>query len=406
MVTGEATPEEFVDQAAPLLVAPRPARRARRRFACDGSPAARATTPRCGACTRSSTPGCSRRRSGGSRGRLPATWSTASRDLFFDLLGPVAAEQGKPVLVEMSCFTIASAPGLARIFPEARFVHSVRDGRDSGSSKVSKRQKAHHPTDVASGIEWWEGRLRLAEAGYRGLPDPAALHAVCLDELVWGDREASYEGLLSFLGVDDEPGMRAFFDEQMNADAAHRERWREGRTEAEQEASGGRVRRRARPDRARGLSLRGAAEALVRARGRSPSLMTSEAGEAGLRRRHRPQRHPHRRPAAGRARRGARTCRSRRAFTATSAGCRDLLEGRVTPGRLHGEAARLLVAPGAGRRPAARPLQPDARRRRSTRRRTGSRPAITTIRSAPAGGCSSTCSGAVAESSASPAWSR
>ena len=30
--------------------------------------------------------------------------------------------------------------------------------------------------------------------------------------------------------------MRSFFDERMNADAAHRERWREGHTEAEQEA--------------------------------------------------------------------------------------------------------------------------------------------------------------------------
>ena len=49
---------------------------------------------------------------------------------------PLAAEAGKPALVEMSCFTIAAAPGLARIFPEARFVHAVRDGRDSGSSKV------------------------------------------------------------------------------------------------------------------------------------------------------------------------------------------------------------------------------------------------------------------------------
>ncbi len=159
----------------------------------------------------------------------------ASRDLFFDLLGPIASEQGKPALVEMSCFTIAAAPGLARIFPEARFVHSVRDGRDSGSSKVSKRQKEHHPTDVASGIEWWEGRLRLAEEGFRGLPDPSALHAVSLDELVWGDRRPSYAGLLDFLGVDDEDPMHRFFDEQMNADAAHRERWREGRSPGEQQ---------------------------------------------------------------------------------------------------------------------------------------------------------------------------
>ena len=87
----------------------------------------------------------------------------------------VADEAGKPVLVEMSCFTIAAADGLARIFPEARFVHSVRDGRDSGSSKVSLRQKPHHPTDVASGIEFWADRLRQAERGRaRALGRPTA----------------------------------------------------------------------------------------------------------------------------------------------------------------------------------------------------------------------------------------
>ena len=96
----------------------------------------------------------------------------ASRALFFDLLDPLAEAEGKPALVEMSCFTIAAAPGLERIFPEARFVHSVRDGRDSGSSKVSKRQKEHHPTDVSSGIEWWEGRLARAEEGARGTVEP------------------------------------------------------------------------------------------------------------------------------------------------------------------------------------------------------------------------------------------
>ena len=93
----------------------------------------------------------------------------AARTLFYDLLQPLAEEAGKPVLVEMSCFTIAAADGLAEIFPEARFVHSVRDGRDSGSSKVSLRQKPHHPTDVASGIEFWADRLRQAEEGYRRL---------------------------------------------------------------------------------------------------------------------------------------------------------------------------------------------------------------------------------------------
>jgi hypothetical protein len=160
----------------------------------------------------------------------------ASRDLFFDLLQPLADEAGKPVLVEMSCFTIAAAEGLAQIFPEARFVHTVRDGRDSGSSKVSLRQKPHHPTDVISGIEFWADRLRQAEEGVRGLaaPDRERLFVSSLDDLVWGDREAAYEQLLGFLGVADEPAMRDFFERQMNADAAHRERWREGLDEREQ----------------------------------------------------------------------------------------------------------------------------------------------------------------------------
>lgn len=160
---------------------------------------------------------------------------SASRGIFFDLLGPYAAERGRPALVEMSCFTIAAAAGLGEIFPEARFVHSVRDGRDSGSSKVSKRQKEHHPTDVASGIEWWEERLLLAEEGVRRLEDAEnRVHVVSLDELVSEDREPTLAGLLDFLGIAEEPALREFFDQRMSAGAAHRERWREGHSEAEQ----------------------------------------------------------------------------------------------------------------------------------------------------------------------------
>ncbi len=161
----------------------------------------------------------------------------ASRNLFYDLLQPLADKAGKPVLVEMSCFTIAAADGLARIFPEARFVHSVRDGRDSGSSKVSLRQKPHHPTDVASGIEFWAERLRQAEEGVRGLSDAdrERLRVICLDELVQSDREGAYGELREFLGIDDEPAMREFFEAEMSSDAAHRARWRKGLSEPEQE---------------------------------------------------------------------------------------------------------------------------------------------------------------------------
>jgi hypothetical protein len=160
----------------------------------------------------------------------------ASRDLFYDLLTPFRETSGKPALVEMSTFTIAAAPELARIFPEARFVHTVRDGRDSGVSKTLLREKAHHPTDAISGIDFWADRLRRADLGVKGLSavDRERMHLVSLDELVWADRERSYADLLEFLGVEDEGDMREFFDVQMTAEAANRGRWRNGLDAAEQ----------------------------------------------------------------------------------------------------------------------------------------------------------------------------
>jgi hypothetical protein len=160
----------------------------------------------------------------------------ASRELFLGLLGPLRDEAGKPALVEMSTFTIAAAPELARMFPEARFVHIVRDGRDSGVSKAYLREKAHHPSDAASGIDFWANRLALAESGVRRLSPEGRrrLHLMSLDELVWSDRERAYEELLEFLGVEDEPGTRAFFDREMTTEAANRERWREGLDAEEQ----------------------------------------------------------------------------------------------------------------------------------------------------------------------------
>jgi hypothetical protein len=74
------------------------------------------------------------------------------RRLFLDLLWPIADEQGKRALVEMSTHTVARAPELGRLFPDGKLVHIVRDGRDAGSSKVGKRQKEHHPRDVAEGL--------------------------------------------------------------------------------------------------------------------------------------------------------------------------------------------------------------------------------------------------------------
>lgn len=155
----------------------------------------------------------------------------ACRELFDDLLRrPVAERRGKPGLVEMSSHNVREAQTLLRLFPDARVIHALRDGRDSATS-VTK--KTWGPGNAVAGIDWWADRLRAIERGVRGEEDGAAyaiagdrFRVVLLDDLVAGDREASYAGLLEFLGLDDEPGIREFFESEVTPEAAHLGRWR------------------------------------------------------------------------------------------------------------------------------------------------------------------------------------
>jgi hypothetical protein len=156
----------------------------------------------------------------------------ASRSLYLDLLWPLAEEEGKPGLVEMSSHNVREAQMLRRLFPEAKVIHTVRDGRDAASSVTTK---TWGPDDVIKGIGWWADRLRWIDKGVSGVEDGAEyglpadrFHLVVLDDLVAGRREESLAGLCGFLGIEPDDRMREFFDGQMSASGMHRGRWAEG----------------------------------------------------------------------------------------------------------------------------------------------------------------------------------
>ncbi len=402
-------------QAAPLLVVPDPRRRAVAGGAAAAS--ARAPDPRpaqdrpAGA---ASTPRRPRLR----RRPTTRTRNAACRELFRELLMPLAEEAGKPGLVEMSCFTVAQAPTLVRLFDEAKLVHIVRDGRDAGSSKVAKRQKREHPRDARQGVEWWRGRLAEAEAGARAVPADRLL-TISLDELVGGDREASYARLLEFLELADEPAMREFFDSEMTAENAHRDRWRKGLSEPEQ-ADEVASAYEAALDRARGRGLPLGAAAAEASMSASTRGSASSTPATGLRRRHRPQRHPPGREADRPPRRVRTTSRSSAASTPTAAASPTCSTGRITQGAVPAPPARLLVAPLSRRRPTARhlalaparPRGPRAPQVRPARALRGGRPSASPRPSTPSRrppAASSSMDAARDRSRrrpASPAWSR
>lgn len=149
----------------------------------------------------------------------------ACRQLFFDLLWPLATEEAKAGLIEQSCDVVAVAPTLARLFPEARFVHVVRDGRDAAASRVGQARWLTHPRSIKQGLEWWESRIRRIDAGVRGVV-PGGVYPVSLDELVGGERRRTYRLMRRFAGLRNEEAMLDYFQRRVKDRNAHLERWR------------------------------------------------------------------------------------------------------------------------------------------------------------------------------------
>lgn len=151
----------------------------------------------------------------------------ACRDLFLDLLWPRAIESGASGLVEQSTDVIVAAPTLQRLFPEARFVHVVRDGRDASASRVAQTRGLIYPRTRFQGLEWWERRIRAIDAGAREVEADRLLQ-IRLEQMYGEDRRPMGKRVAEFAGVSMGPRLRSFLRIKMSSEDANEERWREG----------------------------------------------------------------------------------------------------------------------------------------------------------------------------------
>ena len=147
----------------------------------------------------------------------------ASRELIDSLLGSVASRAGRVRWVESTPPVVQAAPTLARLFPDMRMVHIWRDGRDVAASVA---EMPWGPNDRHEALSWWGAHMRRGRAAARRLP-PDRVMELELENLVVSDREGSYRRLLEFAQIDDEPGMREYFETEVVAANANIGRWRE-----------------------------------------------------------------------------------------------------------------------------------------------------------------------------------
>ena len=138
----------------------------RRSFATDGSIPTR-SLPTCGRVARSGTAGssprpCSRRFGGEWRPQDAA-------EALADLYGCYAREHHKTRYADKTPQHVVHIDLLARSFPQARFVHLVRDGRNVVSSLLDY---PHGPKRFVDGVEYWRYRVSAGRrSGVRLGPD-------------------------------------------------------------------------------------------------------------------------------------------------------------------------------------------------------------------------------------------
>ena len=157
----------------------------------------------------------------------PALPEPACRRLFLDLLWQRVVKKGTSGLIEQSCDTIAQAPTLMRLFPEAKFIHVVRDGRDASASRVSQTRGRVYPRTRGQGLKWFEARIRRIDEGARHIPDGTLLQ-VSLEDILTPSQSQAAREVTRFAGVRMGKRMRRFFFGQMGHYQANTERWRDG----------------------------------------------------------------------------------------------------------------------------------------------------------------------------------
>ena len=147
----------------------------------------------------------------------------AGRAFVRAVLDPCAERAGKDTWVDLSGSNIKSAPTLLRLFPDARFVHMVRDGRAVTAAILRKRDMTD---DLQQAFAHWAVRVRRSHDALLRLPEGAAL-TIYLDDLTAHDRETTFTRLVEFLELDDPAPMREYFDSTISPERAHVGAWRQ-----------------------------------------------------------------------------------------------------------------------------------------------------------------------------------
>lgn len=147
----------------------------------------------------------------------------ASRNLFYELSVAQIKKPDVRVFADSTPPNILNSQFISRMFPEAKFINMVRDGRDVALS-VSRERWG--PADPMAALEWWKKRTLRGHLALAKL-EPEKVLTIRLENLVVLNREQSFADILQHLGIPVEERLREYFDTNLTAEKMSQGKWRE-----------------------------------------------------------------------------------------------------------------------------------------------------------------------------------
>jgi hypothetical protein len=140
---------------------------------------------------------------------------------FFDLYGK---ERGKRLVGDKTPRYVRNLPILHDLWPDARFVHLIRDGRNVALSatnwrksyKLARRFPTWRRDPTTTAAVWWEWLVRLGQEDGKPL-GPDLYHEARYEELV-SEPERACQALCSFLGLPYDEAMLRFHEGREKSD--------------------------------------------------------------------------------------------------------------------------------------------------------------------------------------------
>lgn len=108
------------------------------------------------------------------------------------------------------------------IYPDCQVIAIIRDGRDVAASFVEQK---FGPNEIFTSLQQWETRTRRMHLAVQRCR-PGRILTIDMLDLVDRQRDATLQQVFDFLGLPVDPGMKAWFEENVDADRAHVGRWR------------------------------------------------------------------------------------------------------------------------------------------------------------------------------------